>query len=217
MSERTPAAQGSDNAALSMHIERLCAATEVILRTHPKGMTELEMIKTLQAEPWHLLEPADFSDPAALYPVHFLLFHALYRLRDDLASHGESLSIRPLNIGIVPIAPSSGEAEANPDRYDQLRAFYLDLSNYGMPRSVVDRMLDNFWRGIQEPTDRELEQALTLLELKCLPPDFSAVKKQFRRLAMRHHPDRGGDNQRLQQLNHAIAIVRQHYEARFVA
>lgn len=216
MSDKTLAAQGSDNAALRMHIERLCAAAEALLRTHPQGMTELEMIKLLQASPWSLLEKADFSEPAALFPVHFILFHSLYRLRDDLAAHGECLSIRPLDIRItdqITDKPSSND----PGRYDQLRAFYLDLTNYTMPRSTVDRMLDNFWRGVQQPTDRELDEALSLLELKCLPPHFSAVKKQFRRLAMRHHPDRGGDNQRLQQLNHAIAVVRQHYDAQFVA
>ena len=215
MCDWTPAAQGTDKAALSMHIERLCAAAEVILRTHPQGVTELEMIKTLQAAPWNLLEPADFSEPAALYPVHFLLFHALYRLRDDLAAQNESLLVRPLEIRIGPVGAAG--KESNPDRYDQLRDFYMDLSNYRLPRSVVDRMLDNFWRGIQQPTDQELDRALSLLELNCLPPDFGVVKKQFRRLAMRHHPDRGGDNRRLQQLNHAIAVVRQHYEAQFVA
>lgn len=216
MSDKTPAAQGNDEAALRLHIDRLCAAAEVLLRTHPQGMTELAMIKQLQASPWALLESVDFSRPAALFPAHFLLFHSLYRLRDDLAAQGEWLSIRPLDIRIS-AQVSDQPTATDPGRYDQLRAFYLDLSNYNMPRSTVDRMLDNFWKGIQQPTDRELDEALSLLELECLPPNFNAVKKQFRRLAMRHHPDRGGDNHRLQQLNHAIAVVRQHYDAQFVA
>lgn len=216
MSDKTLAPQGNDDGTLRLHIERLCAAAEALLRTHPQGMTELEMIKQLQSSPWSLLEKANFSEPAALFPVHFLLFHALYRLRDDLAAHGEWLSIRPLDIHISFQAPGQPSFK-DPGRYDQLRAFYLDLTNYRLPRSTLDRMLDNFWRGVQRPTDQELDEALGLLELECLPPHFSAVKKQFRRLAMRHHPDRGGNNQRLQQLNQAIAVVRQHYDAQFVA
>ena len=64
----------------------LLVATEHILRRHPAGINELGLIKTLQEPPWELIGEVNFGEPDKLYPVHFLLFHVLYRLRDQLAT-----------------------------------------------------------------------------------------------------------------------------------
>jgi curved DNA-binding protein CbpA len=39
------------------------------------------------------------------------------------------------------------------------------------------------------------------------PFDAASVRTQYRRLAMRHHPDRGGDAERLQAINRAFRIL----------
>ena len=39
------------------------------------------------------------------------------------------------------------------------------------------------------------------------PIDAAAIKRRYRRLAMRHHPDRGGDGQRLGETNAALAVL----------
>ena len=74
------------NETLNFQIQHLLVATEHILRRHPAGINELGLIKTLQKPPWELISEVNFGEPDKLYPVHFLLFHVLYRLRDQLAT-----------------------------------------------------------------------------------------------------------------------------------
>ena len=47
------------------------------------------------------------------------------------------------------------------------------------------------------------QKALTILELK-EPVTYQAIKTQYRRLAMRYHPDRGGSNEKLKDINTAM-------------
>ena len=39
------------------------------------------------------------------------------------------------------------------------------------------------------------------------PVHTAVIKKTYRRLVMRHHPDRGGDTQQLQNLNAAMTVL----------
>ncbi len=39
------------------------------------------------------------------------------------------------------------------------------------------------------------------------PVDDDTVKRAYRRLAMEHHPDRGGDKERLQAINAAARLL----------
>ncbi len=52
----------------------------------------------------------------------------------------------------------------------------------------------------------ERRDALAELELTD-PVDWRAIKSQHRQLAMRHHPDRGGDEARLQAINAAMNVL----------
>lgn len=198
--------------ALTKKIERLTTALEQILRTYPDGVDEHTLLKKLQAPEWAILGAIDFRDPAKLYPVHFLLFHALYRLRDYLVeTRAETLSISALNIAIR--SRRGGVNTALPGPADELASFYLDLDNLRLSTATIEGMLDDFWRGVQRPQPRsgKLEQACSTLDMSYPPEDLAVANLQFRRLAMTHHPDRGGDKHRLQQINQAIAVVRQYF------
>lgn len=197
--------------SLRHYVARLKVAAEAVLRAH-NGISELELIRAMQGEPWRLIGPVNFNTPGELYPVHFILFHALYRLRGDLMAEGETLDISPLGIHIR-IASTLPSEHADPGPPDRLAAFYLDLDNYELAEDVINTMLDHFWRGIQAPSSDSLIDALKTLQLDALPDEFSIAKRQFRRLAMQHHPDRGGETHRLQQLNAALAVIRQHFDA----
>lgn len=199
----------AEQLVLQKKLERLTGALYQILRASPRGLSEHALLKKLQAPEWAVLEPVDFRDPARLYPVHFVLFHALYQLRGKLLkTSGESLSISALAIAIVPGRPSATKL---PDRIDPLASFYLDLSNLHLSQDAIENMLDDFWRGVKRPQPEQLEAACAILSIDCPPDDLAVANQQFRRLAMAHHPDRGGDKQQLQQINQAIAIVRQHF------
>ncbi|MDC0662066.1 DNA-J related domain-containing protein [Marinobacter sp. SS21] len=197
---------------LSELVQQLLVAIERVLRDHPAGISELDLIKTLQADPWHLLAAVDFSTPAQLYPVHFLVFHTLYRLRDQVATRGESLAISPLRIQLG--ANTTVAGNGLPDTPDGLRAFYLDLSQYGLSEQAIERLMTNFWSGrIGQPPDaNELQQAARVLGFESLPDQLDTVKRQFRRAVMRSHPDRGGDTQRIQALNEAFALIKAHFQ-----
>lgn len=206
----SPARQAATE-ALDFQIQHLLVAVEHELRRNATGISELNLIKTLQRPPWQLLGKVDFSVPEKLYPVHFLLFHVLYRLRDQVASHGETLSISPLLIRLYPadvVAGSGLVAEA-----DSLRAFYLDLTQYELPEDAIHRMMDDFWSGQTgyRPAREETAEAATILGFDQVPEHFGEVKQRFRRAVMQAHPDRGGDTEQVQGLNQAFAVLKAHF------
>ncbi len=136
-----------------------------------------------------------------LFRAHFLLFHCLYRLRSVLLSKGETLNINCLRINLV---RGSG-GEGLPAEPDPLAGFYLDASNLErMDTSDVVRMLGDFWRRFRRQDVRT--DALAELGLE---PSAGAdeIKRRYRKLAMQHHPDRGGDTAKLQRLNAAMAVL----------
>ncbi|MBO6851461.1 MAG: molecular chaperone DnaJ [Marinobacter sp.] len=200
------------NPALDLHIEHLLVAVEHELRGCPEGISELGLIKRLQRRPWELIGKVEFSEPEKLYPVHFLLFHALYRLRDQLLARGETLTISPLNLRLHDCAVVAGSGTAG--RVDALRAFYLDLSQYQLPDDHILQMMDNFWRGRppHRPGRQALLDAASVLGFQQLPDRFPEVKQRFRRAVMQAHPDRGGDTDSIQKLNQAFAVLKAHFQ-----
>ncbi|MDX1589224.1 MAG: DNA-J related domain-containing protein [Oleiphilaceae bacterium] len=181
-----------------------------LLRTHPRGLTEMALLKALMARPWQVLGPVDFSSPSTLYPVHFLLFHVLYCWRDALhrQTEPETLEIGPMSIRLRPLTRSGSN---QPGAHDPLADFYRDLDNLALSDDCVEQMVNDFWRGVQPPDQGRLGEACQALEVPCPPPPLAQVRQQFRRLAMRHHPDRGGSTERLQALNEGMAVLRHYY------
>ncbi|QSP96535.1 molecular chaperone DnaJ [Marinobacter salinisoli] len=198
--------------ALEQQIQHLMVAVEHELRQAPEGLSELYLLKALQAEPWKLFGEISFSEPEKLYPVHFLLFHVLYRLRDTLSGAGLALEISPLTIRLelCPVVSSTGLPQGN----DKLRAFYLDLSHYQLDDAVILQMMDNFWAGQSgtAPAEADVREASELLGFDSIPQTFAEVKQRFRRAVMQAHPDRGGDTGEIQRLNQAFAVFKNHFK-----
>lgn len=197
--------------ALEHRIQLLSAAVEACLRQARDGLTELELIRQLQAPPWELIDSVDYSDAAALYPVHFLLFHVLYRLRDELAGSGEVVTISPLSLSLKPSDIVAGSGL--PGQTDPLRAFYLDLSQYQMSEDAIRRMVDDFWSGRfgVRPDRLAAQEAAATLGFSTVPDDFAQVKQRFRRAVMKAHPDRGGSTAQVQSINEAFTTLRHFY------
>ncbi|MEP1216275.1 MAG: DNA-J related domain-containing protein [Marinobacter sp.] len=207
---QTPRTGSQDN-KLNFQIQHLLVATEHILRQNPAGINELGLIKTLQKAPWELIGAVNFAEPDKLYPVHFLLFHVLYRLRDQLAASGETLTISPLVIRLQKSTVVSGTGV--PDQADELRKFYLDLSKYEMPEESINRMMDDFWAGRSgyRPEPVEIREAADTLGFDGIPAGFDEVKHRFRRAVMQAHPDRGGETEAIQDLNQAFSVLKAHF------
>lgn len=202
----------STDSHLEQQIAHLLVAVEHEVRAAPGGLNELSLIKALQQPPWNLLGEVVFSEPEKLYPVHFLLFHVLYRLRDQLAETGESLHISPLGIRLTRQTVVSGGGA--PGAPDTLREFYLDLSQYRLPEEAIAQMMDDFWSGaaVRRPAQSEARAAAETLGFDSVPPDFPTVKQRFRRAVMRAHPDRGGSTETIQTLNQAFAVLKAHFQ-----
>lgn len=173
-----------------------------MLEAYPAGLTEYSLLERLSAGGLGDFDVSRLSDPLALFRQHFMLFHLLYRLRDELRGRrAGDLAIHCLEIRLLPY--TSGQAALG--RTDTLRAYYLDLQQLGATdRDAVRALLTGFWRRLG--ADDRRAQALEVLELAD-PVDAAAIKRQYRRLAMRHHPDRGGDTERLQAINQAMTVL----------
>lgn len=189
-------------------IETLLITLHEILDRRPAGLSEHDLLKELAARKVSFFDEHYFNSPLGLFQRHFLLFHCLYLLRDKLrVGEAGDLTIDCLGIQIIPYrdAPS-----VHPASYDPLAAYYLDMDNLkSTDESDVLRMLENFWKRFVGKDQRD--EALAVIELTP-PTSYPEIKRQYRRLAMRWHPDRGGDSTRFQRLEWAMRVLRILYQ-----
>lgn len=192
-------------ADLERQIALLQVAIHEILQRHPQGISEHGLFQALESQQ-HLGRVHESN--LTLFQNHFLLFHALYRLRDqllideapaDIEIHCLKICLLPLAVGII----------TPPVRHDPLRDYYLDLTNLKETSAgEVERLLDAFWQRFISTDVRA--QALETLGLAD-PVSYDQIKAHYRRLVMEHHPDRGGDKLTLQQINRAMRQLKLFY------
>lgn len=164
---------------------------------------EYELLKRLQQD--ERLEPlltTAAGDSFALYRAHFLLFHALYQLADELAQSQQALlEITPLVIRWCDYRPGQQDLRQT----DTVREYYLDWQNYEKTDAQdVDELIASFWIGMHRLDNRD--DALAALDLTD-PVDDETIRKAYQRLAMQHHPDRGGDDEKIQAINAAVKLL----------
>lgn len=176
-----------------------------ILRTHPEGLSEHDLMRKLaQDDP--AFGPESFADELSLFQCHFILFHHLYRLRDELRTTRQGdLAIHCLKIELRPCPDGD---DSLPAAHDPLRAYYLNLSHLkNTGKQEVLALLDTFWLCFV----RHGRRAEALAELGLSDPvDYPEIKRRYRELAMEHHPDRGGDLAKLQAINAAMGLLEPH-------
>ncbi len=171
------------------------------LLQHPNGISEHALLQSLRDEchPVTDLGAGDHADHR-LFQEHFQLFHLLYRLRDRCRAEGSlHIEINPVRIRVLPYQAADSQL---PGQGDPMREYYLDISNLvNTSAQQVDEMLGRFWVRMQG-----LDQKAAALQTLGLPAEasFDQARDRYRKLAMEHHPDRGGDNRRLQAINAAM-------------
>ncbi|MEO5342954.1 MAG: DnaJ domain-containing protein [Gammaproteobacteria bacterium SHHR-1] len=186
-----------------MPTEALLTQLELLLRQHPQGLTEFDLLRRLQQAQGEGFDTALFRDNLSLFRAHFLLFHALYQLNDQLLQRRQGqLEIHVLRIRLHPWQ----QGLEGLTRADPLRAYYLDLSQLRETTAEdVETLLGRFWSGYMN--DEQRDQALRALGLT-EAADSQQIEQSYRRLAMRHHPDRGGDDQTFQRIEKAVRVLR---------
>ncbi|WP_341706026.1 DNA-J related domain-containing protein [Halopseudomonas sp.] len=184
-------------------------ALQKLLQVNPQGLGEYALLRALAERfPESLFaEPQAMRDPLTLFRLHFLLFHQLYRLADQVGRQGLTLNIHALKIQLVPRIPGTEALQVD----DPLRRYYLDWDHWrDTNRDDVERLIDSFWRGRASVSEPEVSAALAVLELE-EGADAAACRRQYRRLLSQHHPDRGGSTARAQEINQAMLILQRYY------
>lgn len=178
-----------------------------LLKQHPAGLSEHQLINQLRKLEVEPFLTANLQDPLSLFRTHFVLFHLLYQLDGQLAAHKLQLQIHTLCICLQP-RTSSAAAVIRPD---PLRNYYLDLTQLAdTDREQVEQLLNGSLRRINQQD--ELEQALACLgfDTDDKYPCSHQIRRNYRQLVSRHHPDRGGDTTQIQQINQALTTLRAH-------
>lgn len=174
-----------------------------ILRAHPLGLSEYDLLNILVEGGESDFDRKARQSEHALFCQHFLLFHALYRLRDRL--HEKQQACLEISALRICLSDWQSSEQTLPAEADPLREFYLDITQLEkISADDVQQMLGHFWLSFHNNECRC--EALTVLELDD-PVSDADIKQQYRRLAMQHHPDRGGDDATLQKINAAMSIL----------
>lgn len=180
-----------------------------LLQACPQGCSEYELIQQLKARHSTHIPHLPLTDRLVLFRTHFLLFNALYRLRDQLWTEQRGhLQISALCTCLLPY--QSGCAALS--EHDPLRDYYLDLQQLrDTSADDVDQLMASFWTRLQGGDEKRA--ALELFELhEESRLDLSTIKYRYRQLVSLHHPDRGGSTSRLQSINQAMEILQRYYE-----
>ncbi|MDA7747072.1 hypothetical protein N8878_07060 [Psychromonas sp.] len=180
-----------------------------VIKCHPEGIKEYDLMKLVQ-EKQPPNKGAQF-DNLDLFKRHFLLFHTLYQLDDQLRSEKNGQLI----IGVLKIQwlPQNEERTDDHSLYlaqsDPLRDFYLELKNLEDTTSEdVENLLASFWLKMGDDSEKTKALALFELDESC---DFPIIKKRYRQLLSTHHPDKGGCVIKTQTLNDAMTVLKRCY------
>lgn len=192
----------------------------VLLCEQPEGCSEYHLIQQLKARRSTHIPNLPLLDKLVLFRTHFLVFNALYSLRDQLRGENRhDLQISPLCVRLLPYTPgASGLAESDP-----LRDYYLDWTNLrDTDEEEVERLLACFWSrmgGTQpgllhdswDPEQKRAALELFELDQQSAALNLATIKKRYRQLVSIHHPDRGGSTGRIQSINLAMEILERYY------
>lgn len=164
----------------------------------------IRYLQSMQRIPENVLQ-----QPLSMFRCHFLIFNCLYRLKiKGHLSQQYTLDISSLQIKLEKFKHNHSTANLM-NQYDPLACFYLDVKHLNqMDELEVNQLLDSFWKNYFTP--QQYRQALNTLDLTA-PVDIRDIKKQYRRLVMRHHPDRGGDPHKLIAINQAMSCLKHYF------
>lgn len=171
-----------------------------------EALSEYELLSWLQ-QPEQAIFAADaLRDSLTLFRSHFILMHCLYRLRGQWFARQEAL----LEISALRIQRQPWQAAHHrlPAAADALAGYYGDLNELATDRETVESLLGSFWKMMLNPLRQE--EDLQLLELN-VDASEQDIRLQYRRLAMRHHPDRGGDEQHFCRIQAAYQRLKNRY------
>ncbi|MES2821500.1 MAG: DNA-J related domain-containing protein [Pseudomonadota bacterium] len=180
-----------------------------LLRETPDGCSEYLLIQALRRRGSPHIPDASLTDTLVLFRTHFLVFNALYRLRERLwQQQNAHLAISPLCLQLLPY--QAGRAALS--EHDPLRDYYLNpkhLQETG--RDEVEQLLTDFWKRLRGGDEKRAALELFELDAADTTMTLARIKHRYRQLVSQHHPDRGGSHERLQSVNLGMEILERYY------
>lgn len=153
----------------------------------------------------------DDSPEKDLFKRNFLMMNALYQLQDFMYPDAW-IQVQAMDIQMMNATAATGRSI---DLEDPLRDYYTCWNNYEAQDGEVKRLLNEFWTryqhhvGSSNNKDMGREKALRLLELDSNATRLE-IRKQWRRMALKWHPDRdGGNSDRFRVLCEAWNVLRE--------
>lgn len=190
---------------------KLELALLAILSSQP-AMQEIDLLKALEARGFDAFSPS--HKLLALFQSHFLLFHTLYRLQDKW----EQEALGQLRISMTRIEfsrhPKNNKLKANglptksrltDDTPKAVKDYYLNYDHFiTTQEQTVVELITDFWHNLYpsaplKQNDLTLQSAFIFFDLEPTK-DARLIQRQFKRLANKFHPDKGGDPEVFKQL-----------------
>lgn len=141
----------------------------------------------------------------ALFKLNWLMMNALYQLQLEWLHQGYYLHISTLDIHLRVLPSVQAEAVTQQISVQPLRDYYLNWQNFSeTTKEQVQALLDGVWQHyISGDAQQKAYDVLGLSSSASL----SLIRKTYRSLAGRYHPDKGGDAQRFMQVREAYEIL----------
>lgn len=155
---------------------------------------EHQIIKHLQDKEVTPFDNFLLDHPKDLFSAHFLCMHALYHLKNQY-QHSQKFkliiqSVRIQRIRLNDPIPVNEELKTALETADPLESYYLNSKHYfETQEDEINDMLKSFWQKYIAQDNKK--EALDILNLPT-HADAKMIKTQYRRLAQKYHPDKGG-------------------------
>jgi hypothetical protein len=138
-----------------------------------------------------------------IFKKNFFVMNALYQIQQNIQTEGYSLTIFPLEIGLV--ANNTETQNTLTTRDIDLAGYYLDWSNLtDTTAEEVDALFTSFWRKYSavDNTDAALatlglEQGVSWLE----------IRRAYKSKIAINHPDKGGDADNFIEIRKAYEVL----------
>jgi hypothetical protein len=172
-------------------------------------------------------------DSLTLYQNHFLLFNLLYELQNSFYEQGKYLHVHFMRTFLFEYPPhgkckffnedvlsfcsetTMGNSEycefhkfqlENEIEQLSIKYFYLDRENfYRLDKETAESFINGTWEILMNYDD--YKKSFEILELP-ESSDIETIKKQFKILAKKHHPDHGeSSHKKFNEINRAYRLL----------
>lgn len=175
-----------------------------VIRTANKRLAIHELLQELKA--LSKIPSLDDDVQLALFKLNWLMMNALYQLQLELLEAGYYLHISTLDIHLRPLQAQTQESVNQEISLQPLRAYYLDWSHFSdTTKEEVQALLEGVWQ--EYISGDEQEKAYQVLGLE-VDASFQLIRKTYRKLAGRYHPDKGGDPIKFMEIREAYEVLR---------